>query len=149
MKNLILISFLDAPIPWQLGFQDPATPIIIGIIHFHNHLIYFLVVSFVWSLAKNLFILTSISLGLILKKHKKLVGTTISAMIDEKSKKNGQWLGRTYGDAPDVDSKVIIQENHLEIGDITNMMITGTAGYDLLGAIVNHKVAKNAKEYLK
>jgi hypothetical protein len=37
----------------------------------------------------------------------------------------------------------------LEIGDITNMMITGTAGYDLLGAIVNHKVAKNAKEYLK
>jgi len=44
MKNLILISFLDAPIPWQLGFQDPATPIIIGIIHFHNHLIYFLVV---------------------------------------------------------------------------------------------------------
>jgi ribosomal protein S12 methylthiotransferase len=86
---------------------------------------------------------------IILKKHKKLVGTTISAMIDEKSKKNGQWLGRTYGDAPDVDSKVIIQENHLEIGDITNMMITGTAGYDLLGAIVNHKVAKNAKEYLK
>lgn len=86
---------------------------------------------------------------IILKKHKKLVGTTISAMIDEKSKKNGQWLGRTYGDAPDVDSKVIIQENHLEIGDITNMMITGTAGYDLLGTIVNRKVAKNAKEYLK
>ena len=86
---------------------------------------------------------------IILKKHKKLVGTTISAMIDEKSKKNGQWLGRTYGDAPDVDSKVIIQENHLEIGDITNMMITGTAGYDLLGAIVNRKDAKNVKEYLK
>ncbi len=86
---------------------------------------------------------------IILKKHKKLVGTTISAMVDEKSEKNGQWLGRTYGDAPDVDSKVIIQENHLEIGDITNMLITGTAGYDLLGTIVNRKDAKNAKEYLK
>lgn len=86
---------------------------------------------------------------IILKKHKKLVGTTISAMIDEKSEKNGQWLGRTYGDAPDVDSKVIIQENHLGIGDITNMMITGTAGYDLLGTIVNRKDAKNAKEYLR
>ena len=86
---------------------------------------------------------------IILKKHKNLVGTTISAMVDEKSEKNGQWLGRTYGDAPDVDSKVIIQENHLEIGDITNMLITGTAGYDLLGTIVNRKDAKNAKEYLK
>ena len=39
MKNLILISFLNAPIPWQLGFQDPATPIIIGITHIHKFLI--------------------------------------------------------------------------------------------------------------
>ena len=65
MKNL---SFLNAPIPWQLGFQDPATPIIIGIIHFHNHLIYFLVVIIVWSLAKNFLILSSLTLALIKKK---------------------------------------------------------------------------------
>jgi len=44
MINLFNTAFLDAPIPWQIGFQDPATPIIIGIIHFHNHLIFFLVV---------------------------------------------------------------------------------------------------------
>ena len=34
--------FLDAPVHWQIGFQDPASPIITGIIHFHNHLIYYL-----------------------------------------------------------------------------------------------------------
>jgi cytochrome c oxidase subunit 2 len=57
MTNLFNFAFLDAPTPWQIGFQDPATPIIIGIIHFHNHLIFFLVVigTFVfWLLYKAL-----------------------------------------------------------------------------------------------
>lgn len=34
----------DAAKPWQLGFQDPATPVIEGIIHFHHELIILLVV---------------------------------------------------------------------------------------------------------
>lgn len=83
---------------------------------------------------------------IVLKKHKNLVGNTISVMVDEKGKKNGEWLGRTYGDAPDVDSKVIIRENHLKLGDIKNMMITGTAGYDLVGAVIHRKGAQGAKE---
>jgi cytochrome c oxidase subunit 2 len=33
----------DAATPWQLGFQDPATPIMIGIIRFHNYLISILI----------------------------------------------------------------------------------------------------------
>jgi cytochrome c oxidase subunit 2 len=33
----------DVAAPWQIGFQDPATPIIIGIIKFHNHLIFILI----------------------------------------------------------------------------------------------------------
>lgn len=70
---------------------------------------------------------------IILKKHKDLVKSTIAVIVDEQGKAEKTWLGRTYGDAPDVDSKVIIRENHLKIGDIKNMIITGTAGYDLLG----------------
>lgn len=70
---------------------------------------------------------------IILKKHKDLVKSTIAVIVDEQDKAEKTWLGRTYGDAPDVDSKVIIRENHLKIGDIKNMIITGTAGYDLLG----------------
>ena len=57
MNSLFNIAFLDAATPWQMGFQDPATPIIIGIIHFHNHLIFFLVIigTFVcWLLYKAL-----------------------------------------------------------------------------------------------
>jgi heme/copper-type cytochrome/quinol oxidase subunit 2 len=36
--------YLDAPLPWQLGFQDPATAIMEGIINFHHDLFFFLVV---------------------------------------------------------------------------------------------------------
>jgi cytochrome c oxidase subunit 2 len=52
----------DAAIPWQLGFQDPATPIIIGIIKFHNHLIFFLIAigTFVfWLLLRALILFIS------------------------------------------------------------------------------------------
>lgn len=72
---------------------------------------------------------------IVLQKHKNLVKSTISVIVDEKDKTGKAWLGRTYGDAPDVDSKAIIRENHLKPGDIKNMIITGTAGYDLVGKI--------------
>lgn len=36
--------YLDAPLHWQFGFQDPATAIMEGIINFHHDLFFFLVV---------------------------------------------------------------------------------------------------------
>ena len=38
--NLLL---LDAAHPWQLGFQDPATPIMEGIIYFNNQLMFLMI----------------------------------------------------------------------------------------------------------
>lgn len=35
--------YLDAPTPWQIGFQDPATAVMEGIINFHHDLFFFLV----------------------------------------------------------------------------------------------------------
>jgi cytochrome c oxidase subunit 2 len=40
----IISANCDAPEAWQLGFQDPATPIMEGIIFFHNYLMFFLIV---------------------------------------------------------------------------------------------------------
>ncbi|MBI2472317.1 MAG: 30S ribosomal protein S12 methylthiotransferase RimO [Planctomycetes bacterium] len=80
---------------------------------------------------------------IVLKIHKDLVGTSISAIIDEKDESNNGWLGRTYGDAPDVDSRVIIQGNHVKAGDIKNMVITGTVGYDLTATSI--KSGKRSK----
>ena len=41
--NGALVSSCDAADNWQLGLQDPATPMMEGILNFHNHLMFFLV----------------------------------------------------------------------------------------------------------
>jgi cytochrome c oxidase subunit 1 len=38
----------DSPENWQIGFQDPATPIMEGIINFHNDLMYFLILIIIF-----------------------------------------------------------------------------------------------------
>ena len=55
LKNNIV--FMDAAEPWQLGFQDPATPIMEGIINFHNYIMIFLTgvgIFVMWLLARCL-----------------------------------------------------------------------------------------------
>jgi cytochrome c oxidase subunit 2 len=59
-----MLNFLYSPVwcdaaePWQLGFQDPATPVVEGIIYFHNDLCFFLIlISCVvfWMLSRCLY----------------------------------------------------------------------------------------------
>ncbi len=40
----MIIGYIDVATSWQIGFQDPATPLIVGIINFHNFVIFFLTV---------------------------------------------------------------------------------------------------------
>lgn len=37
-----IFSFNDAPYPWQIGFQDPASPGFSGIFNLHNEITFFL-----------------------------------------------------------------------------------------------------------
>nr|YP_010881177.1 cytochrome c oxidase subunit 2 [Pellia epiphylla]YP_010881218.1 cytochrome c oxidase subunit 2 [Pellia neesiana]WIA66720.1 cytochrome c oxidase subunit 2 [Pellia epiphylla var. borealis]QDE10598.1 cytochrome c oxidase subunit 2 [Pellia epiphylla]WIA66679.1 cytochrome c oxidase subunit 2 [Pellia epiphylla]WIA66761.1 cytochrome c oxidase subunit 2 [Pellia epiphylla var. borealis]WIA66802.1 cytochrome c oxidase subunit 2 [Pellia epiphylla] len=49
--NLIFpIAFRDAAEPWQLGFQDPATPMMQGIIDLHHDIFLFLIVILIFAL---------------------------------------------------------------------------------------------------
>lgn len=50
-----LIASCDAPESWQMGPQDPATPVMEGMIYFHNYLFFYIVLIAVfvcWFLAK-------------------------------------------------------------------------------------------------
>ena len=38
------LCFSDAAEPWQFGLQDPATPVVEGMIFFHDYLMFFLIV---------------------------------------------------------------------------------------------------------
>jgi cytochrome c oxidase subunit 2 len=52
-----IFSFADAPESWQLSFQDPATPVMQGIIDLHHDVVFFLIVILVfvmWMLARTL-----------------------------------------------------------------------------------------------
>jgi len=51
------IAFLDAPLPWQIGFQDPATPLAQGIQVLHHDICLFMVVILtfvIWMLCRTL-----------------------------------------------------------------------------------------------
>jgi len=43
MISTFFFCFCDAALPWQFGFQDPATPVAEGIIRFHHDLIFILI----------------------------------------------------------------------------------------------------------
>jgi cytochrome c oxidase subunit 2 len=43
VSNKVLVH-CDAPEAWQIGLQDPATPVMEGMIVFHNYLMFFLIV---------------------------------------------------------------------------------------------------------
>nr|UNJ18862.1 cytochrome c oxidase subunit 2 [Cyanidioschyzonaceae sp. 1 FvB-2021] len=52
----------DAPVSWQMGFQDPATPVIEGIINLHHDLIFFFILIFVfvaWILLRTVYLFNS------------------------------------------------------------------------------------------
>lgn len=58
----VKLSFMDASHPWQLGFQDPATPVMEGIIYFNNQLMFLmiLIACFVgWMLYRSLVLFSS------------------------------------------------------------------------------------------
>jgi cytochrome c oxidase subunit 2 len=48
--RLLTIATSDAAEPWQLGFQDPATPIMQGIIELHQDILVFLIIILVFVL---------------------------------------------------------------------------------------------------
>ena len=59
LSFLPFISLADAPENWQIGFQDPATPIMQGIIDLHHDIFFFMLVILVfvlWMLARTLYI---------------------------------------------------------------------------------------------
>ena len=75
-SNLFFIKFLfnthsnDAPYPWQIAFQDPASPGHQGIFDLHDNLFFYLVLIFIgvmWVLGVVLFIFKSTSNSLVYK----------------------------------------------------------------------------------
>lgn len=69
------------------------------------------------------------------EKNAKMVGRTVKVLIDEKEDQT--WLGRTAGDAPDIDCGVIIEsDSDLKIGRFYNVKVIQSLDYDLIGEVL-------------
>ena len=68
--------------------------------------------------------------------NESFMGKTIDVLIDEKKDAEGcVYMGRTQGDAPEVDGEVFVtsKSKELEPGDFVSVKITDTLEYDLVG----------------
>lgn len=63
------------------------------------------------------------------------IGKTVRVLVDEKDASElGLFLGRTEGDAPEVDGQVMIHsKSELAPGDFVNVRVTDALDYDLIG----------------
>ena len=74
--------------------------------------------------------------GISFELNQKFVGTEQRVLIDRIE--DGEWVGRTEWDSPDVDNEVRIQtpdDVHLRIGDFVQVRIESASEFDLHGAL--------------
>ena len=71
------------------------------------------------------------------QKNKKLVGRTIDVVVEGPSEETELLLqGRYWGQAPDIDGVVLINEGEAQVGQVVRVKVTQALEYDLLGKIV-------------
>ncbi|MCA9057459.1 MAG: 30S ribosomal protein S12 methylthiotransferase RimO [Planctomycetaceae bacterium] len=63
-----------------------------------------------------------------------LVGYELDVIIDEPLE-DGLWAGRTYADAPEIDSMVIVNGEGLQPGQMVPVEIVARQDYDLIGVV--------------
>ena len=79
--------------------------------------------------------LMEIQQGISLERNRKFIGQTIPCII-ECIADNGEAVGRTQYDAPEIDGVVTIKTDKLLVpGDIELVKITDASEYDLVGEI--------------
>lgn len=71
-----------------------------------------------------------------LDKGNARIGTEVEVMIEGKVADENAYVGRTYGDAPNVDGYIFINTaTELMSGDFALVHVTGALEYDLIGEL--------------
>ena len=73
-----------------------------------------------------------------LARLQRWVGRVVTVMLEQKQP-DGQWMGRTEGDAPEIDGQVYITgtQTTLQVGDMIKVCILEADNYDLIGEVVS------------
>lgn len=71
------------------------------------------------------------------EKHRDFIGKTIDVIVEGFSEETDLLLqGRFWGQAPDIDGVVLINDGTAEVGDMVKVHVTESMEYDLIGEIV-------------
>ncbi|MGE5085571.1 MAG: 30S ribosomal protein S12 methylthiotransferase RimO [Bacillota bacterium] len=71
------------------------------------------------------------------EKHRDFVGKTIDVIVEGFSEETDLLLqGRFWGQAPDIDGVVLINDGEAQVGDMVKVHVTDSMEYDLIGEIV-------------
>jgi ribosomal protein S12 methylthiotransferase len=81
-------------------------------------------------------IVMDIQQGISSELNQQKVGKTFKVLFDRKE--NGQFVGRTEFDSPEVDNEVIVdaKSNYVRVGDFAQVEITAAEEFDLIGKVV-------------
>lgn len=73
-----------------------------------------------------------------LDKGNDKIGTCVEVMVEGKVADENAYVGRTYGDAPNVDGYIFVNtDTELMSGDFARVHVTGALEYDLIGELEN------------
>jgi len=68
------------------------------------------------------------------KVLRRSIGKTLEVLVDEKCEdERNKFVGRTQGDAPEIDGVVYVSGHNIKVGEFYNVMITDSVEYDLIG----------------
>ncbi len=71
------------------------------------------------------------------EKHRDFVGKTLEVIVEGFSEETDLLLqGRFWGQAPDIDGVVLINDGQAQVGDVVQVHVTDSLEYDLVGEII-------------
>jgi len=70
-------------------------------------------------------------------RQRKWLGQEVEVLVDSKAGK--RWVGRTYGDAPEIDGVIYLTGGKPKVGDLLRVKVTRAEGYDLHGKVVERE----------
>ena len=74
------------------------------------------------------------------RRNRERVGRELDLLVDGPLEDAGEWVARSYAEAPEVDPIILLSGKHVRRGRFHRGRITGTDGYDLIAqAIPRHR----------
>jgi len=67
--------------------------------------------------------------------QERFIGSALPVIVEGRDRDPGRFVGRTIGDAPEIDGRIFLRGHRLEPGRIYDARVTAAEGYDLAGEV--------------